>query len=213
VINTVEATCDKAGYDEVRCIRCQEQTVENIKLVPHVAGNWIVDELPTDESAGVMYLDCAVCQNIVETREVPRLTVPEEFEPEISDGLLKKLGENTTLEGLTALLPTEIGTVKAYLPDGSEITDSEAVIGTGCQIKMIIGDVVTEVLTSIVEGDLNGDGKICGDDLTILSKHYAGMEEFSRQILNPSAADIDGDGEMTRKDAMVLARQLAGWYK
>ena len=78
---------------------------------------------------------------------------------------------------------------------------------------MIIGDVVTEVLTSIVEGDLNGDGKIGGDDLTILSKHYAGMEEFSRQILNPSAADIDGDGEMTRKDAMVLARQLAGWYK
>lgn len=213
VINTVEATCDKAGYDEVCCIRCKEQTVENIKLVPHVAGNWIVDELPTDESAGVMYLDCAVCQNIVETREVPRLTVPEEFEPEISDGLLKKLGENTTLEGLTALLPTEIGTVKAYLPDGSEITDSETVIGTGCQIKMIIGDVVTEVLTSIVEGDLNGDGKIGGDDLTILSKHYAGMEEFSRQILNPSAADIDGDGEMTRKDAMVLARQLAGWYK
>lgn len=59
-----------------------------------------------------------------------------------------------------------------------------------------------------LKGDVNDDGKVDKDDLTILQQYYAG---YNVTIANKDNADIDGENGLTRRDVMILARYLANW--
>lgn len=60
---------------------------------------------------------------------------------------------------------------------------------------------------SNLKGDVNDDGKVDEDDLTILQKHFAGYDVY----FVGANADIDGENGLTRRDVMILARYLANW--
>lgn len=67
---------------------------------------------------------------------------------------------------------------------------------------------VVELTRSNLKGDVNGDGKVDEDDLTILQQYYAG---YNVTIANKVNADIDGENGLTRRDVMILARYLDNW--
>lgn len=59
-----------------------------------------------------------------------------------------------------------------------------------------------------IKGDANGDGKVDGDDLTIMQKYFSG---YPVEIGDTAALDCNGDNKFTRADVMYLARALAKW--
>ena len=62
--------------------------------------------------------------------------------------------------------------------------------------------------TTDMTGNLNLDGKVDSDDLTLLARHVAGIETVSgKALLN---ADVNSDGSVNSDDLTLLARYVAG---
>ena len=59
-----------------------------------------------------------------------------------------------------------------------------------------------------VRGDLDLDGDVDAQDLTILARHVAGIEQVTGQAL--SNADVDNDGDIDANDLTMHARYVAG---
>jgi len=57
-------------------------------------------------------------------------------------------------------------------------------------------------------GDLDGDGEVTTEDLTLLARHVAGNELLTGQAIEN--ADVDGSGEIDTEDLTMLARYVAG---
>ncbi|MBQ1434796.1 MAG: hypothetical protein II705_07980 [Clostridia bacterium] len=60
-------------------------------------------------------------------------------------------------------------------------------------------------------GDVNADGGVDEEDLTILSNYVKDWDGAISQMKNVAAADIDGNGQVTNRDVTLLARAVAGW--
>jgi endoglucanase len=70
---------------------------------------------------------------------------------------------------------------------------------------------VVAASTTILTGDLNGDGKVNGADAGILSRYTSGWKGYADKIKNMDAADINGDGKVNGADAGLLSRYTSGW--
>lgn len=62
--------------------------------------------------------------------------------------------------------------------------------------------------SSIITGDVNGDGEIDSNDLTALARHLA-MIELIEDVNLLAAADTNGDGFVDAEDLTLLARYVA----
>ena len=60
----------------------------------------------------------------------------------------------------------------------------------------------------LVMGDVTGDGEVDANDLTVLSRHVARIEELKDEGLI-SAADINKDGDVSADDLTLLSRYVA----
>lgn len=66
----------------------------------------------------------------------------------------------------------------------------------------------TTLESSILLGDVNGDGHVKIDDATLILKNVVGTESFnSRQV---KAADVDKNGTVNVKDATLIQKYIAG---
>ncbi len=82
-------------------------------------------------------------------------------------------------------------------------------IGLLCRIFVLLC-CVTVLLVHVcaaVPGDINGDGKLANDDLTMLVSFLSGNDEA------PKLANLDADnnGTVNNRDAIIIAQALAGW--
>ena len=66
-------------------------------------------------------------------------------------------------------------------------------------------------VTTVIPGDVNGDGKVTAIDRACLARHLAGWEGYSAEDLVAAAMDVNADGKVTAIDRAILARHLAGW--
>lgn len=57
-------------------------------------------------------------------------------------------------------------------------------------------------------GDFDGDGEVTAEDLTLLARHIAGIEDLTDQAM--AYADVDGSGEVDAEDLTQHARYVAG---
>ena len=60
-------------------------------------------------------------------------------------------------------------------------------------------------------GDVNGDGYVKIDDVTLVLKYVVGLENFSS--LQIKAADVDKDGTVNVKDATLIQKYIADMIK
>lgn len=87
--------------------------------------------------------------------------------------------------------------------DGSIIDLSNTAGYTSSSIKG-----VTLINGDVVYGDVNGDGKVSIDDVTLVQKYIAEMETFSDAQV--SMADVDHDGYVSISDATLMQKYIVG---
>ena len=177
-----------------------ELTVGNIVTVPHTATKWIIDEPATETSDGMMHMDCAVCAYTIESRSVPCLIPSEKSGYTVDSALLKNVAPQTSPDDLTEVFAPELGEVRVYSADGTEITDA-MYVGTGCEVRLVQDDVVFDCLTVIISGDFDGDGSIAPSDALYLLRHSILHERYP---LYEENVDYNTDGIFDAKDAVYL---------
>ena len=79
------------------------------------------------------------------------------------------------------------------------------------EIKGSIGDANTfvPVAPPVLYGDVNGDGKINGTDISLTRRYIAGGYDVT---IIEAAADVNGDGKINGTDISLIRRYIAGGY-
>jgi hypothetical protein len=84
-------------------------------------------------------------------------------------------------------------------------TDAPAMIGSGCKIYLCEGDIIYDIATIIVEGDLDGNGISNGKDLIRAKKMMIGTMDYGWI----EAGDFDGDCAISDSDLSILTDVIA----
>lgn len=125
---------------------------------------------------------------------------------------LVKDGEPVQPDGtVTVKIPTDNENAKVYRieEDGTK-TDMNAVYSDGYMVFTTDHfSLYALVIPNDVDlGDVNGDGGVTIDDVTLIQKYLASMVELdSKQI---KAADVTGDGDVSIDDVTKIQKFIAG---
>ena len=111
---------------------------------------------------------------------------------------------NTTVESFKDKVS---GSATTTIVDKNGNTISSGNIGTGATIKTESG----EEYTVIVRGDINGDGKFSGTDISQLALHIVKMSILKEPYL--TAADVNQDGKVTVTDISRMTAAIVGLMK
>ena len=97
-----------------------------------------------------------------------------------------------------------------YSVDGESITDPEARLFTGAELRLMNGPDIKDRVMLIVRGDVNGDGAADMEDAKRILCHVS--REKPLDGCNEKAADLDGDGKITVSD-VVGNTKISGFGK
>ena len=109
-------------------------------------------------------------------------------------------------------------TLTFSIPDGTEVGeypvtityDSDDIYNedfNDVPIKVIDGKIS---VINVTYGDINGDGKINGKDITLLRRHITGG--FDLSSFDQEAADVNHDGKINGKDITLIRRYITGGF-
>ena len=90
-------------------------------------------------------------------------------------------------------------TVKELFSDDTAFTDINCTVAAA--------DLTIKAASTVLPGDVNGDGVVNNKDLTRLQRYLAGWAVE----INEANSDCNGDGVINNKDLTRLQRYLAGW--
>ena len=137
-------------------------------------------------------------ENVTELEKINGTTYMRMFKDNIS---LKELQKTITSNG----------TVKIYNNNSEEITEENTIMTTGMKVK-IETELENVEYIFIVEGDINGDGKVNSVDLLKLSRYLAGLDKEISDI-NLFAANVyrtqSDKNDVNSTDLLKIARVLA----
>ena len=102
-------------------------------------------------------------------------------------------------------------------------TDAEAGTEYSLDLSYVPGDIADGELRPVefaiksgkievidyIPGDVNGDGRINGTDITLIRRYIAGGYGVS---IIPNAADVNDDGRINGTDVTLIRRYIAGGY-
>lgn len=124
-------------------------------------------------------------------------------------------GENLTVSN-GYIQPVEAGLTVAELREWFESGDrvevlrgehplsDDAIISTGCEVRLIYNGTIQDSAILLVLGDLSGDGKHGFTDYLMLSDYMMGLIQFTDQEF--AIADLNRDGMITLSDYYTLYR-------
>ena len=112
VSERVESTCVVAGHITYTCKNCGRSYDEPLELADHTPGEWTVEKEPTAGAPGLEVLRCAVCGEILDSREIPAL------------GFITKVSANNYVKSATL-----DGTVIRIVTSGTAISTARFAIG------------------------------------------------------------------------------------
>ena len=120
---------------------------------------------------------------------------------------------NTSAE-LKASLKNDESTIIITKADGTTELTADEHVGTGCLVKLVSASdhsIVYEVATVILYGDVNGDGVIDGEDVTLLKGDaYFGESNIDTATVYFYAADLDGDTALDAFDVFYQNGIMTG---
>ena len=118
----------------------------------------------------------------------------------IADGYLRAIPVGTTARQLLAgLSPSDYITLPVQ---------GEGPVGTGMTVTYARDGQTLQTLTTVVTGDLSGDGRVTITDMVRLQAHLLGKNTLTGAALQ--AADLNGDGQVTITDMIRLQAYLLG---
>jgi len=88
------------------------------------------------------------------------------------------------------------------------LVPSNALVGTGYTVQLIVDGVKYDSATIIIKGDLNGDGEINSTDYLRIKEYFLGTFKLNSVALK--AADIDRNGEIESADYMKMKSHFLG---
>ena len=97
-----------------------------------------------------------------------------------------------------------------FFKNGKEITDLSTAVATGVEVRLMDGPEIKDRFTTIIYGDVNGDGLANISDVRAILDHLTHKVELSN--VYKSAADTDRDGVITINDATLISAALNGKY-
>ncbi len=199
-------TCTDQGYTTHTCSRCDHSYIDSyVNATGHKYVSVVTP--PTAEEQGYTTHTCSVCGDSYVDNFVPAFG-PSEI---TSDDFVISGGNLSNVEsGITAADFLNKINEKAYvqlLKNGKPLA-SDANVGTGMKLQLVIGGEVKQELTVIVTGDTNGDGQTTVTDMLSAKAHVLGktLLEGAAEL----AADVNGDGSISITDFILMKAHVLG---
>jgi hypothetical protein len=113
----------------------------------------------------------------------------------VSGSIIKGLNEKTSLTVFKrGIAVADNATVKVLNKDGSEILDNDY-LGTNTKVEVYVNSVKTDTYTVIINGDVNGDGCINLEDLTLINGYLLGKDTI--EGVYKTAGNFYGEGDIS----------------
>lgn len=187
------------------CFATEDIVIEDVKFEVFVDANGVEDEdvvnvrvkfsVPESVSQVAVFLVSEDIDELNEQTKSKVIFMNQSVNPD--DGEYVFPIEKSRIASATGL--EEIDGVTLYLKLGGKTmseTKTQSVVYS------------EEGLTTVISGDVDGDGMITSRDATMLLRYLAGWQLSG---ISTSAMDVDKDGEVTNRDGTLLLRYLAGW--
>lgn len=163
-----------SGYDSTLPAGAQEVIVSYNEDSIEKSDSYLVDILPADGEKIQSEIYVVDSDNRLIKRIYPH-TSPEEFYNNFLNN-----PENFTLYG----------------PDREVFSCENVASGTVC--KLVVDDVLTDIMTLSVLADVNGDGEVSIVDYTMVRLHILEIKSIGRDFID--SADINNDGNISIVD-------------
>ncbi len=121
--------------------------------------------------------------------------------------LLKDVAASTTVQSL--LTQFQNADLKVTDESGSTISGT-SLVGTGSTITLYSGSTVLDVVTVVVSGDVDGNGKVNSTDYMRVKSAF--LYSYTLNSAQYSAADVDGNNKIDSTDYMRIKSQFLGSY-
>ena len=217
---TKKPKCDEKGSKSRSCSVCYHPEISDIPEKGHVTDEWTVIKDATSITPGQKEGICTVCEKLF-TEEIP--VVSENLPDDANTLTLVKNAKVKFNDNKTCLFGVKPGTKVSDLllqfeyPSHLIATDKDAtrlksddVIGSGCFVFLVRENAETgkedpvDTTCIVIEGDLNGDGKVTAADAREALRAAAKLTT----LLSPYflAGDLDGDEKINASEARKILR-------
>ena len=207
VENNVAPDCVNTGsYDTVvYCTVCGDEVSRETTVVDalgHTEGKWVVTKEAEVGVAGEETLYCAVCGDVIDTREIPAMRAYFK-----------------AAEGSNIVVDKERGIIyglEEFFYDLEDYVDYEGgeveyeYFGTGTVVNFIVDGEVYESYTVVIFGDLYGDGVVDLFDYSVLTAIINGDIEVEEGTPLYLAADVNADSVVDGYDLSVISAYING---
>ena len=193
------STCAVAGQTLLTCTECGYRCMELQPLEPHVYAVQII--APEENAYGFMKYKCVNCGDVI------RKDVKEKLNP---DALIDT-GDIVQRDDGFVYVSTNV-TDEALFDAFPGYAYSEAKEDDGVRLVPVGAESVPEksMLTLLLPGDADGDGKVSVMDARAVLRFCVNMEDLPSERAK-LAADIDFDGTVSAEDSRWILRTAVGY--
>lgn len=145
--------------------------------------------------------------DLIKTVEIRVIDIigTEEYTLDLENKVVKHIPLNTTQDSLIENIQITSDNY-SLLNQNDEMLAKDKLIGTGCQLK-----VNEETFKLIVNGDINGDGKLTVTDISKLVLHIVELQMLEgNQVLG---ADMNKDGKISTTDISQMKKYILQIYE
>jgi len=132
----------------------------------------------------------------------------DEYNIDLDNKKVKRMHDKLKYNDLlTKINVHEQVTTKAFRNE-VEINYDTDMIGTGTILKTYLNNKLFNSYTMIVDGDLNGDGKVVANDILFVKSHI--LKKQTLEGIYFEAGDIDKNGSANAVDILYMKRYILG---
>lgn len=209
-VSDKNATCDKDGTKTAACEHgCGTSDVqpEPGTALGHDYGEWVIVTPATTQTEGLKRKTCKRCDHY-EEQPIAILVGPDKLTSDtyhINDTHITGISAKTTLTDFLAKFDES-----EYLMvcrDGEPVS-GDSLIGTGMELRLVVGEEVRQSRILVVTGDVNGDGEISITDMVSVKAHV--LQKTTLKDAFVLAADTNQDSNVSITDFVQIKAHVLG---
>ncbi len=124
----------------------------------------------------------------------------------VSGSTVRYVPARTSAASFKSGFHNDPASVIVYNSSGSEYNGPA--VGTGMSVKLVVGGVVRDSRTIIVEGDASGDGAVTVNDYSLMKLHLLGQKTLKYPFTD--AGDYNRDNKLTVADYVRMRLNILG---